>query len=95
MSPVRPCTKRDAENALRARKVQIKKNKFFDKKNVCELTFKQLAEEYLAYSKKHKRSHERDGYSIKVLGNFFKNSFLEKSSHQILRAIRSSVKMGN
>lgn len=68
---VGPGTKRDAEKALAKRKVQIKENRIFDKKAICDLTFDQMARDYLAHAREQKRSFRRDEVSCKALAVFF------------------------
>lgn len=61
---VGPGTKRDAEEALAKRKVQLKENRFFDRRVVYTKTFDQLVTEYMA---KHPR---RESRHVALLAHF-------------------------
>lgn len=56
-----------AERVLGKRRVEIQEERFFNKKEQCRLTIRELAEKYLDYSKRNKRSWRRDVTSCKHL----------------------------
>ena len=66
--------RRLAQTVLKKRKVQIAENRYLDKRKEVDITFKELTEFYLDYSAKHKKSHERDQYSVKALLSYFGNT---------------------
>jgi integrase len=63
--------KRLAETVLRKRKVEIAEGKFLEKKRPVTTTFDELADAYLSYSRKNKRSWDRDIRSVKHLAAVF------------------------
>jgi integrase len=63
--------KRLAENVLRKWKVEIAEGKFLDKKRPVTTSFDELAQAYLAYARKNKRSWDRDATSILKLMSAF------------------------
>lgn len=56
-----------AETVLAKRKLEIAENRFLDKKKCSQVSFRELSELYLEYSKANKRSWVRDTVSIKAL----------------------------
>ena len=69
---------------MKKRKVEIAENKYLDKRKEVNLTFKELTEFYLAYSAKHKRSHERDQCSVKALLSYFGNTLAAKITPSVV-----------
>jgi hypothetical protein len=63
--------KKLAEIVLKKRKVEMAEGKFLDKSQPITTIFDELATAYLAYSKRNKRSWDRDESSIKHLMAFF------------------------
>jgi integrase len=63
--------KRLAETVLRKRKVEIAEGRFLEKKRPVTTTFDELADAYLPYSRKNKRSWDRDTRSVKHLAAVF------------------------
>jgi integrase len=60
-----------AETVLKKRKVAIAEGKFLDKQRPITTTFDELAAAYLTYSRKNKRSWDRDIRSVKHLAAVF------------------------
>ena len=95
---VGPGTKRDAEKALSKRKVQIKENRIFDKKRICHLMFEEMVEEYLRYSKGHKKDPVRDRVSCKALLSHFKDCKIrdiQPSDVEDYKRVRCEVRKKN
>jgi integrase len=63
--------KRLPETVLRKRKVEIAEGKYLDKQRPITTTFDELTAAYLAYSRKNKRSWDRDTRSVKRLASVF------------------------
>jgi integrase len=63
--------KRLAEIVLKKRKVEIAEGRFLEKKRPVTTTFDELADAYLSYSRKNKRSWDRDVRSVKHLAAVF------------------------
>ena len=69
--------KRFAEEVMAKRKVQLKEGRFFDiKKEKCH-SLKEVASDFLDYSKNNKKSYWRDVIIVNHLLNFFKDKRLE------------------
>jgi integrase len=68
---VGPTTRREALKAYGKRKVEVKENRIFDKKLLCDMTFEEMVDDYLAYSKEHKKSHKSNVDVCRRLGRFF------------------------
>ncbi|MCX6353977.1 MAG: site-specific integrase [Candidatus Aureabacteria bacterium] len=77
-------SKKDAENALAMRKAAILQGKFDIKARRKRIQFKELANKYLEYSKATKRSHRRDGTSMKHLLQFFAGYRLNQINPHII-----------
>jgi integrase len=63
--------KRLAETVFKKRKVEIAEGRFLEKKRPVTTTFDELAHAYLPYSRKNKRSWDRDTRSVKHLAVVF------------------------
>jgi integrase len=59
------------EIVLKKRKVEIAEGRFLEKKRPVTTTFDELADAYLPYSRKNKRSSDRDVRSVKHLAAVF------------------------
>jgi len=64
-------SRRLAEIALKKRQVEIAEGKFLDVKKVPKITFEEMIDKYLEWSKVNKRSWERDKLSLMHLKKFF------------------------
>jgi hypothetical protein len=72
--------KRLAETILKKRRVEIAEGRFPEKKRPVTTTFDELADAYLSYSRKNKRSWDRDMCSMKHLAAVFSRKRLVEIS---------------
>jgi len=84
-------SKRLAEIVLKKRLVEIAEGKYLDIKKIPQITFNQMAEKYLEWSKANKRSWKTDFYSIKNLMVYFAGKKLNEISTFMIEGFKAHV----